>query len=120
MKTELLRSFSFGTVNFDQAKAASQKAQEANRASESINKAGGIEKARMSQVFRQTSLEAGKTEGARFQARGEQVRTVSSQFSQAVRSENVNVNKKFIALIASPMNGTQPGVQLGGMLDVYG
>lgn len=119
MKTELLRSLSYGNFNIDQAKAVTRKTQDANKVEESLRKAGAGDRAKLNDVYIKSSKEAGNAESVKFQTRSQQVRSESIQFARIVSRGNVDVNKKMASLIATPINGTQPAVQIGSMLDTY-
>ncbi len=117
MKTELTKALSYGNFGLQQAQTVTQRTQTANRVHESLAKAGSGDRARLADVYVQSAREAKSAEQVRNENRQQQVKTASRQFAQVLSRENVDINKMMAALIAPPMNGTQPQVQLGQIID---
>ncbi|NLI76182.1 MAG: hypothetical protein GX442_07055 [Candidatus Riflebacteria bacterium] len=119
MKTELTKALSYGNFGLQQAQTVTQRTQTVNRVHESLAKAGGSERARLADVYVQSAREAKNAEQTLHQSRNQQVKTASRQFAQVLSKENTDVNKLMATLIAPPMNGTQPQVQLGQIVDRF-
>ncbi|RCK80851.1 MAG: hypothetical protein OZSIB_2739 [Candidatus Ozemobacter sibiricus] len=119
MKMELMKALSFGTGTLDQSRATIQRTQEINRVRESLVKAGAGERARVSDAYVRSARDVRAAEQTRVESRQQQVSTASLQFGQVLRQSNAEVNKVMAALIASPMNGGQPAVQIGQLIDRF-